>query len=254
MKKETKKRNVKKKTTNKNMSRVETKYGKKKVKKRKILFGRILFVFVLFFFILYMIMHFVSFPIRNIYVKGNTILSDQEIIELASLENYPSYFTYTKSKIESTLEKNTYIKKATVKKRRLKEIMIEIEENTPLFYDESREKTVLKDKTMVDTKFNTPILLNYIPDTLYSEFTTNIIKLDTSIMNRISEIKYDPNDVDEKRFLLSMNDGNYVYVTLNKMDKINHYVEIMKEVLSKYDEKKGILFLDEGEYFEVFKD
>ena len=27
-----------------------------------------------------------------------------------------------------------------------------------------------------------------------------------------------------------------------------------KEVLSKYDEKKGILFLDEGEYFEVFKD
>ena len=50
-----------------------------------------------------------------------------------------------------------------------------------------------------------------------------------------------------------MNDGNYVYINLRTMKKINNYVEIMKEVLSKYDEEKGILFLDEGEYFKVFQ-
>lgn len=253
-KKKVKKKTVKRNTPNKNLSRVERKYGKKKIKKRKIRFGRICILLLILFFIFYLFSQIFSFPIRNIYVKGNTLFSDQEIIEMVSLENYPSYFSYTKSQLERKLEKNTYIKNAIVKKKRLKEIYIEIEENTPLFYDESKEKTVLKDKTLVDAKFSTPILLNYIPDTLYDKFIENIISIDSNIIDRISEIKYDPNEVDEERFLFMMNDGNYVYITLNKMDKINNYIEIMREVLAKYDTDKGILFLDEGEYFEVFKE
>ena len=41
----------------------------------------------------------------------------------------------------------------------------------------------------------------------------------------MSEIKYDPNDVDDERFIITMNDGNYVYLTLHKFNKINHYLE-----------------------------
>jgi len=171
---------------------------------------------------------------------------------MSSLENYPSYFSFTKSQLEKKLEKNTYILNATIKKKRFKEIYIEILENRPLFYDTSKEKTVLKDKTLVDTKFETPILLNYIPDTLYDKFIEKVSNIDLDIINRISEIKYDPNEVDEERFLFMMNDGNYVYITLSKMEKINNYIAIMREVLAKYDEEKGILYLDEGEYFKVF--
>lgn len=248
------KKKVKKKTTKtpqkKNLSRVERNYKKKK--KIKIRFGRILLVFLVLFFILYLFSNLFSFPIKNIYVIGNTLFSDQEIIEMSSLENYPSYFSFTKSQLEKQLEKNTYIENVTVKKKRFKEVYIEIEENRPLFYDTSKEKTVLKDKTLVDTKFETPILLNYIPDTLYDKFIKKVLSIDSDIINRISEIKYDPNDVDEERFLFMMNDGNYVYVTLNKMEKINNYIAIMREVLVKYNEEKGILYLDEGEYFKVF--
>ena len=46
-----------------------------------------------------------------------------------------------------------------------------------------------------------------------------------------------------------MNDGNYVYLTLNKFNKINHYIEIIKE----FNNKKGILYLDSGEYFKVIE-
>ena len=46
-----------------------------------------------------------------------------------------------------------------------------------------------------------------------------------------------------------MNDGIYVYVTLNKFDKINDY----DDIVSTLQDKKGILYLDNGEYFEVFK-
>ncbi len=252
MEKKIKKKPVKKATKKpavKSTKRIE----KKKVKRRKIRLGRVFLLIGGVALLFYLLSLVLSFPIKNIYVSGNSILTDQEIIELASLEEYPSYFSYSKREIKANIEKNTYVINATIKKKRFKEIYIEIEENTPLFYDQSKEKTILKDKTEVDAIFSVPVLLNYVPDTLYDSFLEKLATIDDDIFYRISEIKYDPNEVDENRFLFTMNDGNYVYVTLKTMDKINHYVEIMKEVLSKYKEEKGILFLDEGEYFEVFQ-
>ena len=64
-------------------------------------------------------------------------------------------------------------------------------------------------------------------------------------MKNISEIKYEPNDIDKERFLLSMNDGNYVYVTLSKFSNINNYLEISNTL----GDKNGILYLDYGNYF-----
>ena len=46
-----------------------------------------------------------------------------------------------------------------------------------------------------------------------------------------------------------MNDGNYVYLTLNKFNKINNYLEIVRT----FNNVKGILYLDSGEYFEINK-
>ena len=73
--------------------------------------------------------------------------------------------------------------------------------------------------------------------------------IDRTIINRVSEIKYDPNSVDEERFLFTMNDGNYVYLTLTSFKKINNYVDILKN----FENQKGILYLDSGEYFQVLE-
>ena len=73
--------------------------------------------------------------------------------------------------------------------------------------------------------------------------------VDLDVLERISEIKYDPNDVDSERFLLFMNDGNYVYLTLDRFNNVNSYIDIIK----KFGSKKGILYLDSGEYFKVLK-
>ena len=74
-------------------------------------------------------------------------------------------------------------------------------------------------------------------------------KINRDILNRISEIKYDPNSVDKERFIFTMNDGNYVYLTLIHFEKINNYVEILKN----FESQKGILYLDSGEYFQVYE-
>ena len=75
-------------------------------------------------------------------------------------------------------------------------------------------------------------------------------KIDSNTMSQISEIKYDPNDIDKKRFYLTMNDGNYVYLTLNKFERINNYLEIVKT----FNNAKGVLYLDSGEYFKLFNE
>ena len=109
------------------------------------------------------------------------------------------------------------------------------------------KKTVLIDKSQTDDNFPVPTVINYVPDKIYALLLDKLSNVDYNIIKRISEIKYDPNDVDDERFLFTMNDGNYIYVTLEKLDKVNKYLDIIKS----FNNKKGILYLDSGEYFEI---
>lgn len=224
---------------------------KKKIqkKKRKIRYGRIFLVLLILILIIYLLFHIFKFPIKNIYISNNYLFSDQEIIDMAGIRDYPSIFSISNYKIRKNLEKNIYINKATIKKKNLKEIYIKVEENYPLFYDSNKNKMILKNKKEVDEQKNCPVLINYVTDTLYDDFINSMLKIDYDIINRISEIKYDPNDVDEERFLFTMDDGNYVYLTLMHFEKINDYVEILKN----FENQKGILYLDSGEYFKTFE-
>ena len=92
-------------------------------------------------------------------------------------------------------------------------------------------------------------MVNYVPDTVYEKFKERFRVIEEEIIKRISEIKYDQN-IDEERFLLTMNDGNLVYINLKKMESLNNYVSIIKN----FENKKGILRLDSGEYFTILED
>ena len=75
-------------------------------------------------------------------------------------------------------------------------------------------------------------------------------QVDDSVKSEISEIRYYPNNQDDDRFLLNMNDGNLVYLTLTKFKQINYY----EDVLEQLDGKKGILYLDSGNHFKVMEE
>lgn len=191
-------------------------------------------------------------PIKNIYITGNTYLTDQEIIEQAGIEEYPSFLTTTISSIKKNLKKNPYIKNVTIKKKLLAEIHIEIEEQNLLFRKEETGEIVLENKEEVqdNKKYQLPILLNYIPDTKYDSFIKGMNQVTNDVKIQISEIRYYPNEQDKDRFLLYMNDGNYVYLTLTKFKQINYY----EDVLEKLEGKKGILYLDSGNHFQIMED
>ena len=222
----------------------------KKVKK-KIRFKLIpIFVFLLSLVILYFAITYISdTKIRNIYVYNNNILSDQEIIELAKVSDYPPAMTTFNKVIENRLNKSVYIKNARVEKKHLKELHIHVVENVPMFYNILKKETVLQDKMTVKKSYPVANLINFVPDVKYEKLITEMAKIEGGVLNRISEIEYRPNSVDDERFLLAMVDGNYVYLTLSKFDVVNNYVDIIKS----FSEKKGILYLDSGVYFDVIE-
>lgn len=221
----------------------------KKKKKIKIRFDRI-FLFLLllsiFGFGVYGIFHI---RISNILIKGNQYLTDQEIIELAGISNYPSTLQNGNRKLEKKLVNDTYIKSAKVSKKWFTKVTITVEENRPLFYYETDHKTILLDGTSVDKNYNVPTVLNYITDSYYDNFVKKMGELDPDILLRISEIRFMPNEVDDNRFFLSMSDGNYVYVNIATFDKLNKYLTIMESLPSQ----NGILYLDYGNNFEILK-
>ena len=225
--------------------------AKKIVKKRKLRVWRLLFILIILgglFFGGYVL---VNLPIKNIIMRNTTYLNDDYILELAKIKNYPSYILTTRSSIEKKLKKSPYILDAKVRKKFFNKIIIECYENTPLVYSENAKKMIFSNGESIDVDdyslFRVPRLLNYVPDTKFTSFVKGVNNIEEEILGKISDIEYVPNDLDKDRFLLYMDDGNMVYLTLTKFKMINYY----NDVLSQLEGKKGILYLDNGNHFQI---
>ena len=219
----------------------------------KIKKGKKLLVFILFLVILALILGTLYFccdtRIRNIYIYGNNITSDQEIIDMANLTDYPDFFTTLSSTIKKKILKNPYIKNVKVKKSIFLGIHIYVYEYKPLFINNNDNKIVLENGKEINNNSNMvlPELINEVNEEKLQEFIEKYTKIEDKVANKISEIKYEPTEYDKDRFLFYMNDQNYVYITLTKIEYINKYNEMIK----KFEGKKGILYLDSGNYFEI---
>lgn len=226
----------------------EEKEVKEVVVKKKIKIVNVLIVLLLLYVVSFNIYKLVISPINNIFIVGNKYLSDQEIIDLSGIRDYPSFILTTKYKMKKNLLKNAMIDEVKIRKNLGKIVTIEVKENTPLFIYE--DKVILSNEEKIDRgEYKLPILTNYVEEDILKKLVTKYQNVDDEIKLMISEIEYAPNDIDKERFLITMNDGNYVYITLYKITSINEYIKI----ISSLDDKKGILYLDSGNYFETLE-
>ncbi|MBQ8192502.1 MAG: FtsQ-type POTRA domain-containing protein [Bacilli bacterium] len=220
---------------------------KVKVKKRKLKIKKILIFFLILTLIVLIFLYLKKLPIKNIYIIGNNILSDEQVIEESGLSNYPSFIGTFKKEIIKKLEKNNYIKNIEVKKKFYSKIYIYVTEQKIIsIYN---NKLLLEDGSEIDNTYNITSVPNLLSDisSIREEYINNFSQVNEEILLKISEIRYLPNEVDKERFALSMNDGNLVYITLDKITKINKY----NSIYSKMEGKKGIIYLDSGDYVEI---
>lgn len=220
---------------------------KKKNKKLKILKGLgILIIIGLFVFWL------LNIRVKNIYVTGNIILTDQDIIELAGIQNYPKLFSVSIHKMKNQIKMNQVIDEVNIKKSLFGRIDINVLEYNMLLKDETDNMVYLsngKKITPDETILGIPSLINVVDQDILEKFLKKLDTIDKDILSKISEIKYTPNDYDKDLFLFYMNDGNCVYITTTRLSNINKY----ENVLVSLNGQKGILYLDSGNHFEIFQ-
>lgn len=218
-----------------------------KVKKRKLKIKRILVTLLIIIILILSFLYIKKLPITNIYIIGNKNITDKEIIKSSGISTYPSFIETKKTTIKNKLLKNDYIKEVTVEKKFFGKVYINITEKKMIaLYN---DKVLTEDNLLLDNIYNEtklPILSGDI-SVIREKLTKKFKEVNDDVLLKISEISYAPNEVDNERFILKMNDGNMVYVTLTKITKINKY----NSIYSGLEGKKGIIYLDSGDYVEV---
>ena len=227
---------------------------KKLVKKKKLKLLPCFIVLLLFGGLSFLVYFFLNLPIKNLIVKNTVYLNDDYVLELAGVKDYPSFWLLSTNEIEKKLETSPYILEADVERNFFHVLVISVTENKPLFINNTNHTVVFADKEEVKIDeeidlFRVPRLINYVPDNKYNTFVKGMANIKKDILGKISDIEYQPNDYDKDRFLLYMDDGNMVYLTLTKFDMINYY----NDVLSQLENKKGILYLDNGNHFQIME-
>lgn len=221
---------------------------KKRVKRR---FNPLKFLsFIAFIIICYFLtMYLLDIKTKNIVVLNNNYYSDEKIIETAGIESYPKFLSLNTNKIKKKLLKLDLIENVTIKKKWNFVLELTIKEKKILYLVRSENKYRLSDNKLydLDDVLSVPTLINYVPESNEKKFVKAFKNIDNNIISMISEIEYSKTSYDSDRFLLYMNDGNMVYVTTTKLKSLNKYVDIV----SKLENKKGILYLDSGNYFEI---
>lgn len=221
---------------------------KKKKNKKKIILKILIIIIILGSLIFY----FKNMKIKNIYVIGNNTLKDQEIIELAGINNYPNLFQTSSKKIEKKIKLNPLIDSVKVKKTFFGKITINIKEYNLLLKNEIDNTIYLDNGQKITNDINIiglPTLTNDVDKDILNNFLKKLNTINKDILSKISEITYSPNEYDKDLFLFLMNDGNYVYITTTRLDNINKYENVLLEL----EGKKGIIYLDSGNHFEILE-
>lgn len=216
---------------------------KKRLKKKFIVF---LVVFLLAVISLFSLFFYSDInKINKIEVCGNEFVSDEYIIDLVGIKKGDNYLLANGLKAKG----DSLIDKVKVEKVKFGTINIKVKEkhfvaynddNSFMLFDENGNKVITK-KDNIKNYY----LLPYILDTQknINLVCQNLAKLSNDSLFKISEIhnisfSYDANMVE-----LVMDEGNYVYSSLNGLPYLENYLAI---IANEQDEsQKCILIIDQ---------
>lgn len=233
----------------------------KKVKKKLNKKGLLVVILTLYLFIMAFYYCF-NLPVKLILIKGNNLVSDAKIIETASITDKTKIFALSSSKVKKKLQDLPMIDSVKITKYLSGKIVISVKELNVLYYKVLDDVYILgngeKTNALSDT-LGVPTLVNYTPKDIEESLIKKLNNINNDILYKVSEIEYSPDIKNEKvidnnRFLLRMNDGNFVYINLANINNLNKY----EEIYSTLDEnEKGVLNLDSwgnnGIVFQTFE-
>jgi cell division protein FtsQ len=224
--------------------------------------NRRLIILLFLFFTMIAVVAYVQSPlshVKKITIKGNELLSTDEIIKITKISKDTNIWSVKKDTISLTLKEMNVIKQAKVTIKWPNTVMIEIEERNKIAYLESDESyfpvmengKVLMDRDVAEIPVNAPILFEFKEGAILKEMVTALDELPVEVLNAISEIHYTPKKTDQYHISLFMNDGFEVSATLRSFsEKMIHYPSIISQLDPSI---KGIIDLEVGSYFKAYE-
>lgn len=239
---------------------LEDRIPKLKEQRRRKANKRLILLLFLFFFLI-VIVAYIQSPlsrIKDISVKGNEFYTNNEIIQRSGLTTNTNIWQVRTKEVSAKLESLPEIKSAAVKVNWPNSIEIIITEHKKIAYllKDSAYQPVLENGTILVNRktdrlpINAPILIGFKEGQVLNQLLKELQKLPDPILNSISEIHYQPTNIDPYHITLFMNDGFEVSATGKSFsEKMSHYPSIVSQLDPN---KKGLIDLEVGSYFKAF--
>lgn len=237
---------------------IEDRIPKLKQVRKKKANQRLIFYLSIFFILISIIIYLQSSlsDIKNIVVKGNHSVSNEEVIEQSLLTTQTNIWTIKQEKIKDIIGRNPIISSVEVNRQLPWTVEITIEEFDRVGYikTENQFYPVLENGTTLSnaTSFigDAPIIEGFTDELLFNNMVGELQKMSKSILNLISEIHWQPTNENQNKIMLYMNDGFIVNSTIrNFADKMQIYPSIVAQLEPG---SEGIIHIGVGAYFETY--
>jgi len=244
----------------KNVVSIEDRIPKLKQSRRKKANRRLIFYLSIFFILIATIIYLQS-PlsyVKNVKIKGESLLSKEDIIEHSQLSAKTNIWTIDREKVAEDIENIPVVESAEVFRKFPWTIEVHLSEYNHIgfIHKDGQFFPVLENGSVVshaydDIKGKAPLLKNFSKESYLHRMSEQLNDLPKSIFNLISEIHWNPTEENQNKILLYMNDGFIVDASIrNFSNQMKAYPSIVAQL---DDQNRGIIHLGVGAYFETFE-
>ena len=195
--------------------------------------------------------------VKKITVTGCKVTSQETIVEQLPIKSKQTYFfKVNKKQIAKQIENMIFVEKATVSKDLIGNIKINIKENNASLYGYVNNILYVADQDGVIEQDQQQKWLSYVqrcPQMMnfdeehFQSFVQAYVKLPSVVQNQISSVVFEPDEKDQTKCKLELDDGKVFYVRIEDMEKqltsTNYYL-----VIQSYPDYKYYDFLGKNVY------
>ncbi len=217
--------------------------AKKKFQANKKKYSRLLVLITILMIILVSTVYLIS-PISNVKsvkINGNNVLADEYIRKVTGIDYNTKYVFLISPVKQAKANSSELIDNCEITKGRNHTVVINVDENSIVGYQyEDKMELILGDGRAIEFESNyiknlalLPMFMS-VPEDKLSRIATELGKLKFDTMVRISEVRDFALSYDYDMVKFVMEDGYSVYCSINGIDMLDQYLEILKNTSSKH--------------------
>lgn len=191
--------------------------------------------------------------VNTIHYNPTYFISKDIVVENNIVQEQEKISIWDMFYMEARLRKKTGLSLDAHFNWKTGELSININEKIPLAKNNNITyyRNGSKIETSEDFPYLAPLLINFTDD-LVNPVVEQLSQLDYNIIKEINSISLQPSEQEPNLLVLTMNDGNYVFIHIDQIaKKMPYYLQLTDIVKNVHgDGKTGIFHLNYGDYYE----